>query len=91
MSLPRPPWFQDGQCSDETVKGEDGGWWKESLPSAASAGEGSDGCTEENAGSLETKWLFTLTNHAISDFSEAGFSTKERKFALYRLLCGTNE
>lgn len=55
MSLQRPPWFQDGQCSDETVKGGDGGWWKESLPSAASAVEGSDGCTEENAGSLETK------------------------------------
>lgn len=91
MSLQRPSWFRDGQCSDETVKGEDGGGWEESLPSAASAGEGSDGCTKENAGSLETEWLFTLTNHAVSDFSEAGFSTKEGKFALYRLLCGTNE
>ena len=29
MSLQRPPWFQDGQCSDKTVKVEDGGWWKE--------------------------------------------------------------
>ena len=27
----RPPWFQDGQCSDKTVKVEDGGWWKERV------------------------------------------------------------
>ena len=68
MLLQRPPWFQDGQCSNKTVSVEDGGWWKESLPSTTSDGEDSDGCTEEKAGNLETKWLFTLTNYAIWDF-----------------------
>ena len=93
MLLQQPPWFQDGQCSDKTVKVEDGGWWKERVcpqpPLMVKAV--TDALRKKQATWRRDDCLALPTMPFGLHFFEAGFSTKEGKFAFYRFLCGTNE